>query len=716
MRRFSQLVVRTLPVALLLLLVAPSANAQTAPRDPVSAQNFVPAPGRGNYLMVEGAQTAGHVTPAIGLWLDYAHQPFVLHTATCAATDPTNCEVQDTRAVLAQYIATANLTAAMALFERLQIGFVLPFSFSDGEAFTIMRAAPEIISQGGSSVGLGDLRVSAKLRIFGHADGLAVAVSAYGTVPLANFTASNSFIGNQGPLFGGSVIAEFAKNGFHLGANVGGYWRESTTFLSTQSGPRLTYGLALAYDLTPLVSVLGEVTGSSSFTAEVDENALEARVAGRISAGDFQFTLGAGPGLIQGVGVPVFRVMGGAMWAPARSDSDGDGVIDRDDACVNEPEDLDGYDDTDGCPEADNDGDGIDDEHDRCPDEAEDRDQFEDTDGCPDRDNDNDGIQDGYDSCPMVAEDMDGDRDEDGCPENDRDRDNIPDETDQCPDVAEDTDGYGDEDGCPETDFDNDGLLDDADACPDQAENFNRFEDEDGCPDEAPDTDGDGIADPVDRCPREAETLNGVTDDDGCPDGRALVRIEGNTITLLQQVNFRTGSAVIDGRQSFLILDVIAAVLHHQPSYGHVRIEGHTDNRGDHDANVALSQARAQACLDYLLTKGIVATRLAAQGFGPDRPLSTGTSRRAQAANRRVEFIVETAATTVSVPVVPETPPTPAPGAAAPAPARPAPAPAAAARDTAAAPAAAPAVEVVPVAEGAPETRAERRRRRRGNE
>jgi OOP family OmpA-OmpF porin len=634
----------------------PRAVAQTAPRDPVSAQNFVPAPGRGNYLMVEGAQTSGHLTPAVGLTLDYAHQPFVLRTASCPDGDLSNCDVTGTRSVLTEYIATANLTGAITLFERLQIGLVLPFSISSGESFTIMRALPEIITQGGSAAGLGDLRITAKVHILGTGEGLSLSASAWGTVPLAGVTAEDSFIGNPGPTFGGHVIGEFVKNGFHVGANVGGFWREEGLFLSTKVGPRLTYGLALAYDVTPLISVLGEVAGSSSFTAEVDENAVEARLAGRIAVGDFLFTLGAGPGLVQGVGVPVFRVLGGAAWAPSRGDSDGDGVIDRDDACATEPEDVDDFDDGDGCPEADNDSDGFPDESDRCRDEAEDRDNHEDTDGCPDRDNDGDGVQDGYDSCPDAPEDMDGDRDEDGCPENDRDRDNIPDETDRCPDVAEDTDGYGDEDGCPETDFDNDGLLDDADACPDQAENFNRFEDDDGCPDESPDTDGDGIADAVDRCPREAETLNGQADDDGCPDGRALVRVEGNTITLLQQVNFRTSSAVIEGAQSFLILDVVADVLRHQPAYGHVRIEGHTDNRGDHDANVALSQGRAQACLEYLVGKGIARERLAAQGFGPDRPLDPGRGRAAEARNRRVEFIVESTAPSAPAAAAPAAP------------------------------------------------------------
>ena len=65
----------------------------------------------------------------------------------------------------------------------------------------------------------------------------------------------------------------------------------------------------------------------------------------------------------------------------------------------------------------DRDGDGIDDERDHCPGAAEDVDGFEDADGCPDPDNDLDGIDDIRDKCPNEPEDYDGVADDDGCPE-----------------------------------------------------------------------------------------------------------------------------------------------------------------------------------------------------------------------------------------------------------------------------------------------------------
>ena len=96
-------------------------------------------------------------------------------------------------------------------------------------------------------------------------------------------------------------------------------------------------------------------------------------------------------------------------------------------------------------PFADHDGDGIPDVRDKCPNEPEDKDGFEDEDGCPELDNDQDGLLDAGDKCPNEPEDVDGFEDEDGCPELDNDRDGVPDASDRCPNEA----GPGTSDGCP---------------------------------------------------------------------------------------------------------------------------------------------------------------------------------------------------------------------------------------------------------------------------
>ncbi len=136
----------------------------------------------------------------------------------------------------------------------------------------------------------------------------------------------------------------------------------------------------------------------------------------------------------------------------------------------------------------DSDGDGLKDDVDICPKEPEDADGFEDEDGCPDTDDDEDGVLDTSDGCRTEPEDRDGFEDEDGCPELDNDKDGILDlAPDECLTDPEDLDGFEDENGCPDPDNDQDGVLDVApDRCPESKETMNGYQDEDGCYDDVP--------------------------------------------------------------------------------------------------------------------------------------------------------------------------------------------------------------------------------------
>jgi outer membrane protein OmpA-like peptidoglycan-associated protein len=133
---------------------------------------------------------------------------------------------------------------------------------------------------------------------------------------------------------------------------------------------------------------------------------------------------------------------------PKPGDRDGDGYLDDEDECPDEPETWNGYKDEDGCPDdPDTDGDGIPDSRDQCPLEPEDKDGYLDDDGCPDLDNDADGIPDVLDKCPNEPEDPDGFEDQDGCPDLDNDQDGVPDLEDICPNEAGPP--GGDRPGCP---------------------------------------------------------------------------------------------------------------------------------------------------------------------------------------------------------------------------------------------------------------------------
>jgi len=87
---------------------------------------------------------------------------------------------------------------------------------------------------------------------------------------------------------------------------------------------------------------------------------------------------------------------------------------------------------------------------------------------------------------------------------------------------------------------------------------------------------------------------------------------------------------------SFPELDRIVNILHRQPTW-HAELAGHTDYIGTDDYNLELSKNRANSVRDYLVSKGIDASRLKAQGFGKQQPLVPDKDDSARMINRRVE-------------------------------------------------------------------------------
>ncbi len=216
------------------------------------------------------------------------------------------------------------------------------------------------------------------------------------------------------------------------------------------------------------------------------------------------------------------------------------------------------------------------------------------------KDTDGDGIPDDIDACPTEPEDHKDPDPSDGCPSpSDRDGDGIPDKFDKCPDVPEDKDGIEDQDGCPEDDADQDGIPDTKDACPKEP----------GQPDPDPKKNG---------CPR-------------------FIKLEGSSVRVLQQVHFETASATILP-DSFPMLTEIAQLLKATPAIKKMRVEGHTDNRGNADYNLDLSKRRAASVAAWLGSHGVAPSRLESQGYGLTKPIETNDTDAGRLANRRVEF------------------------------------------------------------------------------
>jgi outer membrane protein OmpA-like peptidoglycan-associated protein len=112
----------------------------------------------------------------------------------------------------------------------------------------------------------------------------------------------------------------------------------------------------------------------------------------------------------------------------------------------------------------------------------------------------------------------------------------------------------------------------------------------------------------------------------------------GMVITLQGEVLFSTGKWDLKAG-AMAKLDQIAEALmgKEQPMV----VYGHTDNVGTHDMNMDLSQKRANAVRDYLVSRGIPQDLISAQGKGPDVPISDNGSIEGRATNRRVEIVVQ---------------------------------------------------------------------------
>jgi outer membrane protein OmpA-like peptidoglycan-associated protein len=304
-------------------------------------------------------------------------------------------------------------------------------------------------------------------------------------------------------------------------------------------------------------------------------------------------------------------------------DADGDGIPDYLDKCPDTPKEAIGFVDQFGC-ELDSDGDGVFDYLDKCPDTP--AGVPVDVNGCP-FDTDGDGVYDHLDLCPDTPVEARGKVDKNGCPI-DSDGDGVPDYLDLCPNTPLEARGFVDKNGCP-LDSDDDGVADYLDKCPDTPIEARGMVDEKGCP---RDTDGDGVPDYLDNCPK----VPGLASNKGCPEVKKEVRTLFQKA--LQGIQFETNKYVIKP-VSYKILNQIAEVLINNPTYL-IEVRGHTDNVGKPDANLILSDRRAESVRLYLIGKGVSEKRMTSKGFGDTLPVATNKTAAGRALNRRVEFVV----------------------------------------------------------------------------
>jgi outer membrane protein OmpA-like peptidoglycan-associated protein len=398
-----------LPTVLLVALLLPSvALGQDADTFDVSGSNL---DGQGT-LQRHHPHLHGTPTWYSGLGLVYANDPLVL------------VDEQGNETTLVSSQVSARLQGGYNFGGKARLDVSLP-------------TYPSVNVGGEGQFALGDVRLGALVPLVAYEDeGVGVAVTPYVSLPTGDETA---FVTNGG--MGGGLVASVGGQSGQLGwvVDAGIDLGKPATLGTTTVGSGIDAGAGVSYRVAdPFVLGL-EFDQKVNLAESISRsgNPLEGHLYGTYGeCGGFYATGALGTGIIAGVGSPDLRVAAVLGWRGAECgpfDSDGDGIMDGQDACPDVPEDMDGYLDNDGCPD-DNDGDGVPDEQDACPSVA----GAAELDGCPD--GDGDGLSDIQDDCPTVP----GPKELKGCP--DRDGDGFLDKDDACPDEAG---GQKSKDGCP---------------------------------------------------------------------------------------------------------------------------------------------------------------------------------------------------------------------------------------------------------------------------
>ncbi len=114
-------------------------------------------------------------------------------------------------------------------------------------------------------------------------------------------------------------------------------------------------------------------------------------------------------------------------------------------------------------------------------------------------------------------------------------------------------------------------------------------------------------------------------------------RVVGKKIEITEKVMFDTGKATIKVDSHQLLKDVAEVMAKHK-NIKKIGIEGHTDSVGKNKSNKRLSNNRAKAVKDFLISVGVDESRLQSEGFGEEKPIATNDTDEGKEKNRRVEF------------------------------------------------------------------------------
>jgi OmpA-OmpF porin, OOP family len=356
--------------------LAGTAGAQTLPS--LDTRTWRPSTDPGAGLVLEPVTTTGAGNRNVAVLFDYAHRPV---TAWRPGTD--EVAFRPVKVAL-----TMNLVGSVGLGSRAAVGLSLPIVlYQQGT-----EGLPPTVHATGNvpPTVVGDVGIHGKATIIPNdGGGFGLAGLAVMTLPTGDRT---SFAGEGAMTVGARLLAEYTLVIASAQASLGYTMRTGGRTWPDASAGGLafgdvvpwTFGVSLKPGVFKIdaenrqrwdVSLHGwlPVTPVGPFGAgdpgSARETPLVLNLSDRIALGrsrDVYALAGVDIGLTDAVGVPAFRVVAGIGWAPREHDQDHDGVPDDVDQCPELPEDRDGFEDADGCPDVDNDDDGILDREDAC--------------------------------------------------------------------------------------------------------------------------------------------------------------------------------------------------------------------------------------------------------------------------------------------------------------------------------------------------------------
>jgi OOP family OmpA-OmpF porin len=438
MRTFALWTLTFCVVCVSAVCVTPAASAQTSAKG-FALNRFDPSERGSEWFVLDSLDLRGHSRPALGAVVDYGYKPLVFRDA----------DGKEVRA-LVEHQLYLHLGASLVLWERLRLAASLPIApYVDGKGGPLNGQLYDV----DRGAALGDLRMSADVRLFGKYRGLATGALGFSvwapTGSRAAYTGDGKVrLAPHFNLAGQAALFAYAlKLGFNVRFNddkLAGAALGSEVFAGASVGLRVADGKLLIGPEIYASTVVKDGAfraRATPFEGIFGAHYWIARVV-RIGAG-------VGPGFTDGFGTPKLRVVASLEWVPdaPEPDRDHDGIFDKDDACPDEPGVRSDDPEKNGCPLRDRDRDTILDEDDACPDEPGVRSLDPAKHGCPIRDRDRDGILDEDDACPDLKGVANPDPKKNGCP--DTDGDTIIDPEDACPTAAGPPNEDPKKHGCP---------------------------------------------------------------------------------------------------------------------------------------------------------------------------------------------------------------------------------------------------------------------------